>query len=109
MDQGTVKVERRAGFWAWTVSIAVHLLVLAVLAVAKFSPSKADALVYPGAVAKMSVIRKLAETPRLIPKPKMSWQKRLSWQPKGLTVDHPESNLPDPAYAAVPKHRLTRG
>ncbi len=72
MDQGTVKLERRAGFWALTASIAVHLLVLAVLAAAKFSPSKADALVYPGAVAKMSGIRKLAETPRVIPKPKMS-------------------------------------
>jgi len=72
MGQGTVKVERRAGFWALTVSIAVHLLVLAVLAATKFSPSKADAQMYPGAVAKMSRIQKLAETPRVIPKPKIS-------------------------------------
>jgi hypothetical protein len=58
-------------FWAWTVSITVHLIVLALFGVAKFSQSKSQDRQQPVATAKIKRIKKLIETSVVIGKPKI--------------------------------------
>ena len=58
-------------FWAWTVSITVHLIVLTLFGVAKFSQAKAQDRQQPLLTAKINRIKKLIETSVVIGKPKI--------------------------------------
>lgn len=64
---------RRGGvtFWAWTVSIAVHLIVLLVFGVVKFSQTKAEGRQRAVPMAEISRVKKLIEAAPIIPKPKI--------------------------------------
>jgi hypothetical protein len=65
---------RRRGsvtFWAWVVSIGVHLIVLTALGSVKFSQSKSQVKQRPVPTAKVSQIQKLIEAAPVIPKPKV--------------------------------------
>jgi len=71
--QRTVWAGRRGSvtFWAWVVSIAVHLTVLTAFGFVKFSVSKAPAKQRPVPTAKVNQIKKLVESAPVIPKPKV--------------------------------------
>ena len=58
-------------FWAWTVSITVHLIVLALFGVAKFSQAKAEDRQQLVATAKIKRVKKLVGTSVVISKPKI--------------------------------------
>lgn len=58
-------------FWAWMVSIAVHLIVLTAFGVVKFSQSQTGGKQRPTPMAKVHQIRKLTEANPIIPKPKI--------------------------------------
>ena len=58
-------------FWAWTASIAVHLIVLTAFGFVKFSQSKAQAKQRPAPTAKVTHIKKLMQAAPIIPKPKI--------------------------------------
>ena len=64
-------------FWAWTASIAVHLIVLTVFGFVKFSPCQRQAWAktqvrdVPIPTAKVSQIKRLIEATPIIPKPKI--------------------------------------
>jgi len=75
MNQGMVSSRRKDGvvFWAWMASIAVHLTVLMVFGIVKFSPSRQQAWAKqrPVPLAKVSQIKKFLESAPVIPKPKI--------------------------------------
>ncbi|MCJ7777575.1 MAG: VWA domain-containing protein [Sedimentisphaerales bacterium] len=58
-------------FWAWTASIAVHLIVLTALGFVTFSGSEAGVEQRPVPTAKISQIKKLVQAAGVIPKPKI--------------------------------------
>jgi hypothetical protein len=58
-------------FWAWTASIAVHLIVLMTLGFVKFSQSETGVKQKPVPTAKISQIKKLVQAAPIIPKPKV--------------------------------------
>jgi hypothetical protein len=58
-------------FWAWTASIAVHMIVLTVFGFVQFSQSKTQRRDVPVPTAKVSRIKKLIETAPITPKPKI--------------------------------------
>lgn len=58
-------------FWAWSVSIALHLIVLALFGVAKFSEAKAKERPKPVVTAKIKQIKKLIGTSVVVGKPKI--------------------------------------
>ncbi len=58
-------------FWAWMVSIAVHLIVLTAFGFIKFSQRQAGARQRPVPTAKVSQIKKLTQATPIIPKPKI--------------------------------------
>jgi len=58
-------------FWAWMASIAVHLIVLTVFGVVKFSQSQAKGRYRPTPMAKVSRIERPTQTTQIIPKPKI--------------------------------------
>jgi len=58
-------------FWAWMASIAVHLIVLAVFGLVKFSQSKTQLRDVPIPTATVSQVKKLIEAAPIIPKPKI--------------------------------------
>jgi len=60
-----------ATFWAWMVSIIVHLTVLTAFAVINFSSSKAQGKQQSVPTAKVSRVRKLIQAPLIMPKPKV--------------------------------------
>ena len=65
---------RRSGsvtFWAWTVSLAVHLIVLTAFGLVKFSQAQADTKQRPSPTAKVNQIKRLIEAAPVIPKPKV--------------------------------------
>jgi hypothetical protein len=65
---------RRCGsvtFWAWTTSVAVHLIALTVFGVVKFSQSKVQGEQRAIPTAKVSRIKKLMQATPIIPKPKV--------------------------------------
>lgn len=72
-NQRTVLVRRKSGvaFWAWVISIAAHLLALAVFGFVKFSQPRAQFSERPTPAAKVSQIKKLMQTAAIIPKPKI--------------------------------------
>lgn len=107
-----------AKFWAWTVSIAVHLIVLVVFGFAKFSQAKAQDREEPVRAAKINRIKKLIETSAVIPKPKIKPHKsRFSAKADGLLsvnqiFDTPRpssADLTDFASPSVSIGRLTAG
>jgi hypothetical protein len=59
-------------FWAWTASVAVHLVVLTVFGFVKFTQSQAQLRDIPVPTAKVSRIKKLIEATPIAPKPKIS-------------------------------------
>ena len=73
MNQRTVSARRNRGvtFWAWTVSIAVHLIALTALGVVRFSQSNTQARNGPIPTAKVSQIKKLVQASPTVPKPKI--------------------------------------
>jgi len=58
-------------FWAWTASIAVHLIALTALGFVEFSGSEAEVKQRPVPTAKISQIKKLVQAAPVIPKPKV--------------------------------------
>ena len=65
---------RRVGstkFWAWGLSILLHLVVLAVFSIVNFSNSKAYAAQRPIPVAKVIQVQRMLEATPLLPKPKI--------------------------------------
>ncbi len=73
MNQRTVWSGRggSVSFWAWMVSIAVHLIVLTAFGVVKFSQSQTGGKQRPTPMAKVSRIKKLIQANPVIPKPKI--------------------------------------
>jgi len=57
-------------FWAWTASIVLHLVVLLILVLFKFSPGKAQAANRPVPMARVSWIKELMRT-AVVAKPKI--------------------------------------
>jgi hypothetical protein len=58
-------------FWAWVTSITVHLMVLTCFGFVGFSPCELQKFRSPAPTAKISRVKKLAQSIPLIPKPKM--------------------------------------
>jgi len=58
-------------FWAWAVSIGLHLIVLAVFGVVRFSQSKIQDSQSAVPMAKVSRIKEVMKTAPVIPKPKV--------------------------------------
>lgn len=58
-------------FWAWMVSIALHLIVLMVFGVIKFSQSESQDKQRPVPTAKVNRIKNLMQAAQVIPKPKI--------------------------------------
>ena len=58
-------------FWAWMVSIAVHLIVLTAFGLVKFSQSQTGGKHRPTPMAKVGRIKKLIQANPVIPKPKI--------------------------------------
>ncbi len=58
-------------FWAWTVSIAVHLIAFTGFGFVKFSQTEGGVKQRPVPTAKVSQVKKLVQTAGVIPKPKM--------------------------------------
>jgi len=58
-------------FWAWVSSIAVHALLLAVLALVQFSPKKHLPAVKQTPAARITRIKEIVNSPLVIPKPKV--------------------------------------
>jgi hypothetical protein len=73
MNQRTVSSGRvgSVSFWAWMVSIAVHLIVLTAFGVVKFSQSQTGGKHRPTPIAKINQIKKLMQANPIIPKPKI--------------------------------------
>ena len=73
MKQGMVSNSRSGSItiWAWTASIVVHLIALAVFGVVRFSQSETQELQRLAPVARVSQIKKLIEAAPVIPKPKI--------------------------------------
>ena len=65
------KRHRKSTFWAWTVSIAAHLIVLTAFGLVKFSQSKPQDKQRPIPMAKVTRIKKLMQAVQIIPKPKI--------------------------------------
>ena len=79
-------MTKRPIFWAWAVSIAVHLVLLTAFFFVKFSPGRMPAERSFVSVASLSRVRKLSHSPPVIPKPK---------------VKKPDRNIPARAAARV--------
>lgn len=58
-------------FWAWTVSIAVHLIAFTGFGFVKFSQTEGGVRQRPVPTAKVSQVKKLVQTAGVIPKPKV--------------------------------------
>jgi len=58
-------------FWAWTVSITVHLTALAVLGIIRFGPSRVEAGQVSAPAARIEQISNLINSEPVIPKPKV--------------------------------------
>ncbi len=59
-------------FWAWTVSVGVHLAILTALGFAKFPWSKPESRQQPVPIARVSRVKELMQAAAIIPKPKIS-------------------------------------
>lgn len=59
-------------FWAWTVSVGVHLAILTALGFAKFPWSKPESRQQPIPITRVSRVKELMQAAKIIPKPKMS-------------------------------------
>lgn len=68
----TAECVRGPAFWAWTVSIGVHLIVLTAFGLLRFSRAEARDGHWPVPTAKISRIRKLTQAVPVIPKPKIT-------------------------------------
>lgn len=89
-------------FWAWTVSITVHLIVLALFGVAKFSQAKAQDRQQPVATAKINRIKKLIETSVVIGKPKIKpARNRFTAKTAGILSPDHFFDVPRPSSAAM--------
>jgi len=58
-------------FWAWAVSIAVHLAVLTIFGVVRFSHSQATVEQRPAPTTKISRVEKFIQASPVIPKPRV--------------------------------------
>jgi hypothetical protein len=67
----TAECVRGPAFWAWTVSIGLHLTVLTAFGLVRFSRAEARDGHWPVPTAKISRIRKLTQAVPVIPKPKI--------------------------------------
>lgn len=65
------KSSRGTAFWAWTASVFVHLIVLTVFGVVKFSQAKAQDIYQQVPSAQIRQVKKIAEAAFIIPKPKV--------------------------------------
>ena len=73
MNQGMVTSSRSGGvtFWALMVSIAVHLVILSVFGIVKFSRCESQGEVGRAPVGRMSLLKRVAEISAVLPKPKI--------------------------------------
>jgi hypothetical protein len=58
-------------FWAWVGSVALHILLLAVLALVQFCPEKPLPTVRQRPAARIARIKEIVNSPFVIPKPKV--------------------------------------
>jgi len=63
--------RRSVRYWAWSVSITVHLIVLLILAVTQLSQPKVQARRQPGPTARINRVKEFIQTANVIPKPKI--------------------------------------
>ncbi|MBA7660489.1 hypothetical protein ES703_68491 [subsurface metagenome] len=68
-----VQVKRKGSvtLWAWTISVAIHLIVLTALAIIQFSPFRAEEEQSPVPTAKVQRLKKFLQTTPEGPKPKI--------------------------------------
>jgi len=73
MKQRKVSVKQRGSiaFWAWSVSIVLHVIVLSIFGVVRFSRFKPELTKGGVPTAKVSRITELLRTSTVIPKPKV--------------------------------------
>jgi hypothetical protein len=77
--------RRNVTFWAWAVSIVVHLIVLTVFGLFKLSPSKAQGEQSAAPTAGVSQVKKLIQAAPIVPKPKIKTPVRS--RPDGLVAE----------------------
>ena len=63
--------SRGATFWAWTASVFIHVIVLTVFGVVKFSQAKAQDIYQQVPTGQIRQVKKIAESAFIIPKPKV--------------------------------------
>ena len=77
-----------AAFWAWMASIAVHLIVLTVFGLVKFSQSKTQLRDVTIPTATVNRIKKLIESTPITPKPKIKKPTRVDFAGKVNAAAH---------------------
>lgn len=85
-----MKRKESVTFWAWTVSVAVHLIVFTAFGLFGFSRSSADSKLPAIPMAKVSRVKKLIETESLIIKPKIKRtfeNKSVAWPKRKTKVN----------------------
>ncbi len=108
--QTTNATRGRCGpkFWAWTVSIVVHLILLAVFGLAKFSQAGAGDKQQPAPMATVNQIKKAVPAEAIIPKPKVKKPTR----EQSLKAEHklqPVTGIPDsPKSSSQDLGRITK-
>lgn len=84
-QKNTSKKPGHASAWAWSVSIALHVILLAIFAIVKFSSLEDSTVKNPAPIATIKQISQLTETSPTIPKPKV--RKLPSARPKQIPLD----------------------
>lgn len=79
-------------FWAWIVSIAMHLIVLTAFGIIKFSHSKAQDEQHPVPIAKVNRIKNLVQAAPVIPKPKIK-KPAGNQLAKSMNISLPENQI----------------
>ena len=101
MKQRTVSIYRSGSvtFWAWTASIAVHLVVLTVFGVVRFSHSRAGDKQRLTPTARISRVEKFIQASPVTPKPKVKKPVRedIAKAREQLLPASPIFNTPKPA------------
>jgi len=66
-----VRLKGSITFWAWIISVVIHLIVLGVLAIIQFSPSGAEKVQSTVPTAKIQQVRRILQATPEGPKPKI--------------------------------------
>jgi len=69
---GTTRAVRGSAFWAWAISIGVHLIVLSVFGIVRFSKAQGQDRRRLAPMGRIESIKQPTQTAPVMPKPKMS-------------------------------------